>query len=63
MTRVQAIKTFMEANGGRKVENREILRLPEADRKELAEMCAAALGGKLDDPTGTPGTPAQAIAA
>lgn len=51
MTRVQAIKTFFEANGGRKLENREILSLPAAERTEVGQMCADAMGVTIDEPT------------
>jgi hypothetical protein len=49
MTRVQAIKTFFEANGGRKVENREVLALSVSERQEIGQMAADALGVAIEE--------------
>lgn len=53
MTRVTAIKTFFEKDGGRKVENREVLNLSDGERSEIAQMCATALGETLDEAPAT----------
>ena len=50
MSRVEAIKRFFEADGGRKIENREVLDLSKEAREELGQMCATALGAELDAP-------------
>jgi hypothetical protein len=47
--RVKAIKLFFEADGGRKVTVPELKSLTEQDRQELAELCAAELGKKLQE--------------
>lgn len=55
MTRMTAIKTFFEANGGRLVEKRELIALSPAEREELAGMAATTMGVELDpSPTVTP---------
>lgn len=48
--RVKAIKDFFEADGGRKVTTAELKELSNADRQELAELCAVELGRELLDP-------------
>lgn len=48
ITAVKAIKTFFEKDDGRKVEVRELKDLSPQERKELGEMCATALGMKLE---------------
>ena len=53
MTRVQAIKTFFESDGGRKVTMDEIKALTPDDRAELATLAAEKLGATLDMPTVT----------
>ena len=54
MTRVVAIKTYLEQDGpgsikGRKVENREIMSLTKEDRIELGDACLKALGATLKE--------------
>lgn len=54
MTRVAAIKKYLEQDGpgdikGRKVENRELMTMPKEDRMELGDMCLAALGETLTE--------------
>lgn len=44
---VQSIKRYFEADGGRPVGMQEFRALTPADRQELAEMCAKALGVEL----------------
>lgn len=51
MTRVQAIKTFFESDGGRRVSMDEMKALTPEDRKELAELAAEKLGVTLDAPS------------
>ena len=50
MTRAKAIKAYFEADGGKKVENREMIDFAKEDRKgwaDLGDMCLAALGETL----------------
>ncbi len=48
MSPVKAIRTFFEADGGRKVNMEELKTLPLEDRRELAALAAAQLGVELD---------------
>lgn len=48
MSRVTAIKTFFERDGGRRVTLDELRALNDAERQELAELCAKELGQPLD---------------
>ena len=48
MTPMKAIRTYFEADGGRKVGMDELKALPKADRDQLAPLCANALGVVLD---------------
>jgi hypothetical protein len=63
MTRVQAIKTFFESNGGRKIENREILNLSAPERTEIGQMCADAMGVQIDAEAGEPAKTLAPVAA
>jgi hypothetical protein len=45
---VAAIKAFFEANGGRKVSMEEFRALSTAERNELGQLCAAALGVTIE---------------
>jgi hypothetical protein len=47
VTTVKAIKTFFEADGGRKVTTKEFMALDKPDRMELALLCAAELGVEI----------------
>lgn len=51
MTPMKAIRTFFEADGGRKVGMDELKALPKADRDEIAPLCAQALGVELEAAT------------
>ena len=44
MGRIEAIKTFFESKGGRKVEMAELKALSQAEREELATLAAVELG-------------------
>lgn len=44
VTNAAAIKTYFEADGGRKLTMAEFRALSDADKKELGALCAAALG-------------------
>ena len=48
MTKYQAIKTFFEADGGRKVSMDELKALSTDERNELATLAASELGETLD---------------
>lgn len=48
MTKFKAIKTFFEADGGRRVGMDELKALSEKDRQELGELAAKELGVELD---------------
>ena len=47
MTRIKAIRTFFEADGGRKLAMSELKELTADDRKELGELAAKELGVEL----------------
>jgi hypothetical protein len=47
LSRVQAIKTFFESDGGRKMENREIMSLSGEEREEIGNLCGKALGVEI----------------
>lgn len=47
LTKMQAIKTFFESEGGRKVTMEEMKALTPEDRTELAELAARALRVEL----------------
>lgn len=55
MTGINAIKTFFERadkiapEGGRKVENRELMNLDKESRRELGELACAALGETYEE--------------
>jgi len=49
-TSVQVLKTFFEADGGRPLTMAEFKELTPAERRELAEMAAKALGIELAEP-------------
>ena len=51
MTSIQAIKTFFEADGGKRVTMDELKKVPKDDRAELAELAAVELGVELSKPT------------
>lgn len=44
MTNIEAIKTFFEKDGGRKITMEELKALSVDERAELGKLCAAALG-------------------
>ena len=44
MTNIKAIKTFFEADGGKKIEMAECKALSKEERNELGAMCCEALG-------------------
>ena len=48
MSNIEAIKTFFEKDGGRKVTMEELKTLTPFERSELAKLCAAQLGVELD---------------
>jgi hypothetical protein len=50
ITRLGAIKRYMEADGGRKITAAEISSLTEEDKTELGTACAAALNLELEAP-------------
>jgi len=49
-TSVQVLKLFFEADGGRPFTLAELKELTPAERRELAEMAAKALGIELAEP-------------
>jgi len=49
-TSVQVLKMFFEADGGRPLTVNEFKELSTAERRELAEMAAKALGIELAEP-------------
>ena len=51
MTTVQTIKSFFEADGGRKVDLAEFRKLSTQERDDLGQLCGKALGltRKVDD--------------
>lgn len=51
MTRVQAIKTFFESDGGRKVTMDEFKALTKEERAELSDACAKVLGVDITETT------------
>lgn len=47
MTNMKAIRTFFEADGGRKLTMDELKALPKEDRAELGALAAEKLGVKI----------------
>ena len=47
MGRIEAIKTFFESNGGRKIQMAELKALSQAEREELATLAAKELGVEI----------------
>ena len=50
MNNIEAIKTYFEADGGRKVTMTELKELTAADRAELGKLCAEKLGAEIVSP-------------
>ena len=48
MSNIEAIKTFFEKDGGRKIAMDELKALTSQERYDLAVLCAEALSLKLD---------------
>ena len=47
MTRIKAIKTFFEADGGRKVSMQEMKKLTDDDKNELGQLACKELGFEM----------------
>jgi hypothetical protein len=48
MTRIKAIKTFFEADGGKKVSMTEFKELTDEDKDELGKLACKELGVELE---------------
>lgn len=47
MTRIKALKTFFEADGGRAVTREELVKLTKEERHELGNLAAKELGVEI----------------